>query len=239
VTPVALSSHPHPRPHSRWHRPPHRATTIFAEAAVKPEMELTLPARAGSLAIVRDALRALGRLLGIDEQKLADICLAVTEACTNVVVHAYPEGSDGPLDVIVWLERPQMAVAQVIGAPAGASDVFADAATQTAESALAGKAGEPAEQELTVIVRDCGSGTDTPAANPGLGLGLRLIASLAKSARVTSDVDMRTEVEMTFSLTSSPTRAPAGAPAAASAPDPSTISDAAAALAPRVERDSP
>jgi anti-sigma regulatory factor (Ser/Thr protein kinase) len=206
-------------------------------------MELTLPARAGSLAIVRDALRALGKLLGIDEQKLADICLAVTEACTNVVVHAYPDESDGPLDVIVWLGSPQMAVAQAIAPRAGASDVFADAragasdvfadATQTAESRRAGKGVEPAERELTVVVRDCGSGTDTPATNPGLGLGLRLIASLAKSARVTSDVDMRTEVEMTFSLA----RPPAPSPASAPTQNSSSVADAAAALIPRGEPD--
>jgi serine/threonine-protein kinase RsbW len=190
-------------------------------------MELTLPARAGSLAIVRDALRALGKLLEIDDQKLADVCLAVTEACTNVVVHAYPEGSDGPLDVIVWLGTPQMAIAQAIAARTGASEVFADD-TQMAESGLAGKDDEPAERELTVVVRDCGSGTDTPATNPGLGLGLRLIASLAKSARVTSDVDMRTEVEMTFSLTGSDARSRA----AASPPDPPSVAKAAAALTP-------
>ena len=38
-----------------------------------------------------------GRSLEVDDQTLSDIKLAVTEACTNVVVHAYPErrGPDG------------------------------------------------------------------------------------------------------------------------------------------------
>jgi hypothetical protein len=132
----------------------------------------------------------------------------------------------------VWLGSPQMAVAEAIAARASANEGFTDT-PQTGESSLADEAGEPAEKELTVVVRDCGSGADTPATNPGLGLGLRLIASLAKSARVTSDVDMRTEVEMTFSLNGPD----APSSAAASEPDSSSVADAPAALTPRGEPD--
>jgi two-component sensor histidine kinase len=116
-------------------------------------MELTLPARAESLAIVREALRALGGVLGIDGQTLADISLAVTEACTNVVVHAYPQGSDGPLDVVVWLGSPNAGATRPVGARVAENQVFSRTADPTkngpaeAESALASR-------ELTVVVRD-------------------------------------------------------------------------------------
>jgi serine/threonine-protein kinase RsbW len=64
-----------------------------------PDLELTLPARAENVAVVRHAFGGLGEVLEMPEQTLADVKLAVTEACTNVVVHAYPDGEDGPLAV--------------------------------------------------------------------------------------------------------------------------------------------
>jgi serine/threonine-protein kinase RsbW len=60
---------------------------------MKPDMELALPARAENIAIVRHALGGLGDVYGISDEKLSDIRLAVTEACSNVVVHAYSEHS--------------------------------------------------------------------------------------------------------------------------------------------------
>jgi anti-sigma regulatory factor (Ser/Thr protein kinase) len=50
-----------------------------------------LPARAENIAIVRHAFGALGDAFALAPQTMADIRLAVTEACTNVVVHAYPD----------------------------------------------------------------------------------------------------------------------------------------------------
>lgn len=57
-----------------------------------PDLELTLPARAENVAVVRHAVGGLADVLDVDDQVLSDIKLAVTEACTNVVVHAYPDG---------------------------------------------------------------------------------------------------------------------------------------------------
>jgi anti-sigma regulatory factor (Ser/Thr protein kinase) len=62
------------------------------------DFELTLPARAENVAVVRHAFGGLGDVLEVPDQTLSDIKLAVTEACTNVVVHAYPDG-EGPLAV--------------------------------------------------------------------------------------------------------------------------------------------
>ncbi len=67
-------------------------------SATTPDLEFTVPARPENVAVVRHAMGALGDAADVSEQTLADIKLAVTEACTNVVVHAYPNG-DGPLVV--------------------------------------------------------------------------------------------------------------------------------------------
>jgi anti-sigma regulatory factor (Ser/Thr protein kinase) len=64
-----------------------------------PDLELKLPAFAENVAVVRHAFGGLAEVLSIDEQTLADIKLAVTEACTNVVMHAYENDAVGDLEV--------------------------------------------------------------------------------------------------------------------------------------------
>jgi serine/threonine-protein kinase RsbW len=60
---------------------------------------MSLPARAENVAVVRHALAGLASRLGMDEASLADLKTVVTEACMNVVVHAYPGNEPGPLEV--------------------------------------------------------------------------------------------------------------------------------------------
>ncbi|MBA3328242.1 MAG: ATP-binding protein [Solirubrobacterales bacterium] len=65
-----------------------------------PDLELKLPARAENVAVVRHAFGGLGEAFDVDEGTMSDIKLAVTEACTNVVIHAYDDGDgEGPLEV--------------------------------------------------------------------------------------------------------------------------------------------
>lgn len=64
-----------------------------------PDLELKLPARAENVAVVRHAFGGLAEALDVDEQALADIKLAITEACTNVVIHAYDERVAGAIEV--------------------------------------------------------------------------------------------------------------------------------------------
>jgi anti-sigma regulatory factor (Ser/Thr protein kinase) len=74
-----------------------------------PDLELSLPARAENVAVVRHAFGGFGDAFGVDDQTLSDIKLAVTEACTNVVVHAYPEG-EGPIEVTASMEADKLIV---------------------------------------------------------------------------------------------------------------------------------
>jgi anti-sigma regulatory factor (Ser/Thr protein kinase) len=59
---------------------------------------MSLPARAENVAVVRHALAGLAEEIGMDAPGIADLKTVVTEACMNVVVHAYPDGT-GPLDI--------------------------------------------------------------------------------------------------------------------------------------------
>lgn len=60
---------------------------------------MSLPARAENVAVVRHSLAGLAERLGMDEAGVADLKTVVTEACMNVVVHAYPEDDPGLLAV--------------------------------------------------------------------------------------------------------------------------------------------
>jgi anti-sigma regulatory factor (Ser/Thr protein kinase) len=75
----------------------------------QPDFELTLPARAENVAVVRHAFGGLGDALDVPDHVLSDIKLAVTEACTNVVVHAY-EDDDGPLGVAASVRGDRLVV---------------------------------------------------------------------------------------------------------------------------------
>jgi serine/threonine-protein kinase RsbW len=75
-----------------------------------PDFELILPARAENVAVVRHAFGGLGDALDVPDHALADVKLAVTEACTNVVVHAYSDGGEGPMTVSADVDDDQLTV---------------------------------------------------------------------------------------------------------------------------------
>jgi anti-sigma regulatory factor (Ser/Thr protein kinase) len=62
-------------------------------------LQMSLPAQAENVAVVRHAIAGLAERIGMDETSTADLKTVVTEACMNVVVHAYPEGEAGLLEV--------------------------------------------------------------------------------------------------------------------------------------------
>jgi serine/threonine-protein kinase RsbW len=65
----------------------------------KPKgLAMRLPAKAENVAVVRHTLAGMAEQLGMDDAGVADLKTVVTEACMNVVVHAYHDGA-GPLIV--------------------------------------------------------------------------------------------------------------------------------------------
>jgi len=76
----------------------------------KPKgFQMTLPAKAENVAVVRHALAGLAEEIGMDEPGLADLKTVVTEACMNVAVHAY-EGGAGPLLVEAFPDEDGLTV---------------------------------------------------------------------------------------------------------------------------------
>ncbi len=80
------------------------------EVTATPDLELKLPARAENVAVVRHAFGGFAEVLSVDEQTLADIKLAVTEACTNVVIHAYDADDPGALEVDASFDDERLTV---------------------------------------------------------------------------------------------------------------------------------
>ena len=80
------------------------------EVTATPDLELKLPARAENVAVVRHAFGGFAEVLTVDEQTLADIKLAVTEACTNVVIHAYDSEAPGALEVEASFDDERLTV---------------------------------------------------------------------------------------------------------------------------------
>jgi serine/threonine-protein kinase RsbW len=86
---------------------------------------LTVPAKAEYLVLCRLVLTGLSRSFEIDPESLADLKLAVTEACANSVRHAYEDAEapgtirilyqarDGEVEVCIADEGRGFAVAQV------------------------------------------------------------------------------------------------------------------------------
>jgi serine/threonine-protein kinase RsbW len=73
-------------------------------------LQMSLPARAENVAVVRHALAGLAERLGMGETRIADLKTVVTEACMNVVVHAYPGDESGLLAVEATEEKEGLTV---------------------------------------------------------------------------------------------------------------------------------
>ncbi len=71
--------------------------------AERPEVRLRMPARPEGVGVVRQALAGMADALAFDPAVLGDMKMAVTEACTNVVVHAYA-GQDGDGDGLLEID---------------------------------------------------------------------------------------------------------------------------------------
>ena len=88
------------------------ARTSSDEAADGRQVRLRIPARPEYITLCRLALTGLSRLRPFSDEVLADLKLALTEACSNSVRHAYEDGEDGVVEILYEL-RPDRLVIEV------------------------------------------------------------------------------------------------------------------------------
>ncbi len=105
---------------------------------------------------LRREMSAIAADCGMSAEEIADVKLAVTEAATNAVMHAYAETA-GELTV-----------------------------TATRQ-----------DGELAIVIGDTGPGLVERDDSPGLGVGLSVMATVAKRLRIVSAAS-GTEIHLTF-----------------------------------------
>jgi serine/threonine-protein kinase RsbW len=82
------------------------STNTDASRAIR----LRIPAKAEYITLCRLALSGLAEIRGLGEETLADLKLALTEAVSNSVRHAYGAAGDGHVDVTYELHPDRLGI---------------------------------------------------------------------------------------------------------------------------------
>jgi serine/threonine-protein kinase RsbW len=131
-------------------------------------VRLTIPARPEYITLSRLALTGLARVRPLSEEVLADLKLAITEACSNSVRHAYPEGG-GLVEISYELTGDRLVI-EVADNGAG---------FDPAEDGN-GSDGELTEGGLGIaIIRSIADDLEIDGREPGGGSRLRFVKLLA------------------------------------------------------------
>jgi serine/threonine-protein kinase RsbW len=139
-----------------------------------PNVRLRLRNRPENISLIRTTLTGIAEAVDLPHETLDDLRLAVTEAASNVVLHAY-QGAGGPLEVDIRIAVDAITVAvcdEGIGIPAHVQ-------------MQGGVSPEPSESH-------------SESKGESLKLGLSMIAALASHAEFRKRATGGTEVRMEF-----------------------------------------
>ncbi len=84
-------------------------------------VEIEIPPRSPYVGVVRLAISSLARSVGLDEEKIDDLKIAVSEVCTNAVLAHEESGTDHPITVS-WSESDRAIEVDVDQATVSAAD---------------------------------------------------------------------------------------------------------------------
>ncbi len=73
-------------------------------------VRLIIPAKPEYITLGRLALTAIAGLRPVSDETLYDLKLALTEACTNSVRHAYENGREGNVEIVYELEPDRLVI---------------------------------------------------------------------------------------------------------------------------------
>jgi serine/threonine-protein kinase RsbW len=73
-------------------------------------VRLTIPAKPEYITLGRLALTALAGVRPVSNEMLYDLKLALTEACTNSVRHAYENGREGSVEIVYELQPDRLVI---------------------------------------------------------------------------------------------------------------------------------
>ena len=89
-------------------RAPNRGADVVPN--LKKKYQLRIPSHAGNLEIVREFVSRIARKVGFNEDDVNKIELAVDEACTNVIKHAYSSDSKKPIEIALKVDLEKLTV---------------------------------------------------------------------------------------------------------------------------------
>lgn len=76
----------------------------------KKKYQLRIPSQADNLEIIRELVSRVATKVGFSEDDVNKIELAVDEACTNVIKHAYEKDSKKPIDIVIKIDYEKLTV---------------------------------------------------------------------------------------------------------------------------------
>jgi serine/threonine-protein kinase RsbW len=140
-------------------------TMSDSDAGVR-EVRLNIPAKPEFITLCRLALTGISRLRPISDETLGDLKLALTEACSNSVRHAYADG-DGSVEIVYRLHPDRLEV------------IVADDGEGFDPAMPVSEAEELAEGGLGIaIIRSIADHLEIGVGNAGRGSRLRFVKVL-------------------------------------------------------------
>lgn len=79
-------------------------------AKKQKKYQLKIPSQSDNLSLIRDLVSKVAAQVGFNNDEASKIELAVDEACTNVIKHAYGNNSNEFIDVLIKIENNKLII---------------------------------------------------------------------------------------------------------------------------------